>query len=375
MLGGVRVEPAPEICWQALDSSQVRVIYTARRSQLGKYIPDDLGYLPSPDGRYLLVWDTTSTLVRDGQVAYNTHWLVVKVADGTLTDLGESEQALLLPHWQDSQHVLLEGDITLEGDAAIACFDVATGKLSKPLPKVRWPTLSSASWLENLVAQARLAVYAQRHYAAALECFTLMSGRARGGVAELSDYFVGQLGWFYSDPPEHFILRPIGIPSLGEVDGPNNTRFLYPQAACSADGRAVAYSWIRQQGQPTSSRKGESRGPFAASVDVFLQSASGSWPEEPRRIILAPWERWAPGRDRLAVPGPPPTPRHIQINFRDLRWSWDARYLSFTRHATESAASTYRLPLSSVLVFDALTWEKVMEIPDAQNAFVVPLLR
>lgn len=62
-----------------------------------------------------------------------------------------------MPHWEDSRRLVLTGDVTLRDDSEAALFDVETGTLSRPLPRLRWNHLPSP-WLADLVAEARLAL-------------------------------------------------------------------------------------------------------------------------------------------------------------------------------------------------------------------------
>lgn len=102
---------------------------------------------------------------------------------------------------------------------------------------------------------------------------------------------------------------------------------------------------------------------YAAAVRVFDLTSGRTgkaW-----TVAMAPWQGWESGPDQVAIPPPPFHPQGRQTYFRDLRWSWDGRYLSFTKFEGWKP--------DGVTVLDSSTWREVVHIPDAQNAYVVPL--
>jgi hypothetical protein len=339
----------------------------------GPYHTVELGYLPSPDGRWLLVWDAVNT--KPGALAVRTAWHIVSLPGGAASDIGETDgMPWLLPYWQDRTHLLLEGDVTLQGDREIAVFDVEKQTLSRPLPKLRWANPPVPA-MGGLVAQARLAVFAQRHYARQLECLTRLSERVPQEVLGLSDFWLDLTG-FLRDTPENIVLRTLGIPDVAhEVWGGLRPRQTYPQIACSIDGNYVALAWIRQQ--PTNmtpaAKRSETAHQYAASVDVIALAARASQ-RRAHRVALASWGKWGSGADELAVPPPLYRPGSVHEKyFRDLRWSQDGHYLSFTRCSTEPASPPGMVEwVQGITVLSAKTWAAVAEIPGARNAFVVP---
>ena len=85
------------------------------------------------------------------------------------------------------------------------------------------------------------------------------------------------------------------------------------------------------------------------------------------------WDGAAGSFEEMAAPAPPANPKFRQVWLGDPRWSADGRYVSVTRRATEGAAKLLEVPRATVWIFDAMSWQKVDEIPAAQGAFVLTL--
>jgi hypothetical protein len=85
------------------------------------------------------------------------------------------------------------------------------------------------------------------------------------------------------------------------------------------------------------------------------------------RTGLHVWNTQAPPRSVPVPKGEPavnPSPLPwVTPLYRNVRWSGDGRYLSFT---------LYDDPSPTVILVDTATWKEVLRIPNAMNAFVLP---
>ncbi len=348
------------VVWRRLSSpaeTVVHVITTSKGEAMGHS-----GYLPSPDGRHLLIWKADADPADSKKVV--TYWLVQPLPRGAAVAIGQTDGVpLLLPYWLDNRRVELSGDVTLEGDRQITIFDVDTRKLSRPLPVVRQKDVYT-SGVAKWVAKTRLEAYAQRHMLPQLASlyraanWSVQEGGMGGLPTGIRESVHGEL----AEPYEYLLLRPSGIPGLGRLDA--SPRYHRPQFACAPDRSAVAYAWLYRQP--------EERGP----ISTYRTDASGN--ELGRGVYARIDVHWsAPRRDRavIVVQWPPAdwafrVPGLIGLGpgsglpyFYSLRWSSDGRYLS----VTETDKSGVR-----VRVFDTSGWHEVLTIPDAYNAFVVP---
>jgi hypothetical protein len=118
-----------------------------------------LGYLPSPNGQWLVVWDYLS---RNGRS--HTLWFIIRLSDSKTLKLADTpELPNFLPYWQDSRHLIIEGI----GSKAI--FDISKETLLQPLPRIEKSSLflSKPSDYEELYARskARLLEYCNHYYA------------------------------------------------------------------------------------------------------------------------------------------------------------------------------------------------------------------
>jgi len=142
-----------EVVVRELQSRKSRVVFSSR-SQGG--VPDDFGFLPSPNGKWLLLWDYLFWHSGGERGADLTRWLLIHVPDGRARELGRTRGSpWLLPHWKDSQHVLLEGE------SGSVSFDVKAVTDEWPFSSTRDPQTYN-NWGER--AQARLLGYARRYY-------------------------------------------------------------------------------------------------------------------------------------------------------------------------------------------------------------------
>jgi hypothetical protein len=376
-------DPAPqEILWRPLSSAAekvARVFFTEGRLRylspaetsvrIFAEAEGGLGYLPSPDGRHLLVWEAKADPAHPPEPIthwFVTHWFVQPLPTGPPMEIGQTAGLpLLLPSWQDNQHVELAGEVTLGGDRELAVFDLGSRKLSRPLPVVKQNGAYDRDYgVDHWVARTRLEGYAHRHLLPELTLLyhALNAGRADGGIGLVSPGIVEDTHGDLAEPPEYLLLRATGIPTLGELA--KHPAYHRPQFACTPDGSAIAYCWVYQQvkgdywtawygtdpvGQPLK------RGVYAR-VDVH-----GFSPPHDHVLAVAQWPGVGPLWPQSLIPVLSAT---FPV-FLDLRWSRDGRYLSFTEAIQPQLDST-------VKVFDTATWTQVLSIPHAWNAFVIP---
>ena len=359
-----------QIFWQPLDSGLPRrLVYQPSQSGWPA-----LKYLPSPDGCWLYV--------RDG-----SQHLIVGLPSGEQKVIANVEGAYPVPYWSDNDHLLLETN-TESG-----VFTVSTGSLSGPMPM--W---SGQGWLSRDAEKAWFAEYSHRRYPNAVDCLlaALVDGREQLAVER---HFED-----YPEPPETLFVRTLGIRRFYGFRG---MEVLHPSVACSPDCSLVARSglfltspWKRQgaEGEWTTVQGAEAR------VDVFrtgrfnpVWSTSIVWPgyEQPEGGSVPRYSDHHPSR--------------FHPHFAELRWSADARFLSFTasqlprpwgipltiKYLYERDETTdYRCddrkgrpPVSAVIVVNGyhrwpaepcerslVDWT-YLYIPDAMNAFVVPASR
>jgi len=354
-----------QIFWQPLDSGMPRrLVY--QPSQSGWHL---LEYVPSPDGRWLYVAD-------------GPRHLIVGLPSGERKVIANVEGGHRVPYWNDSDHLLLETD------TGSTVFTVSTGALSRPMPM--W---SGQGWLSRDAEKAWFAEYCHRHYPNVVDCVlaALVDGREQLAVA-------GHLE-NNPEPPEILFARTLGMERFAGMYG---SELMYPSAACSLDYTLIARAglfltapWKRQdtQGEWSAVQGAEAR------IDVFRLPAF-----EPAWSTSIPWlgHEQPEGEE---IPRQMARPPH----FADLRWSADARFLSFTasqlprpwgipltiKYLYERDETTdYRCddrkgrpPVSAVIVVNGyhrwpaepcerslVDWT-YLYIPDAMNAFVVPASR
>jgi hypothetical protein len=328
-----------DICIQYLPSKHPRVLYTARNLPQARHsLPDSFGFIPSPSGEYLLVWDTRFDS-RTGLPAAS-RWLIVGMLDASTTKLGETNgEPCLLPYWADDRHVLFEG----EGEE-VGIFDVEGRKALQPLPQLGVPADTEAGQER---ARVRLIQYSQRHYPE-------MMGGILSALTKL-EKCLGLRDHFrqFSEPPEYMFLRSLGIPGLHELRPKIMGGAVWlrlPSVICSPDTKLLACAdvWKGSLSQTPSA---------GARIEVFkVTSGSKIWstkvPSKPRPIF-------SPRAEGMINPTPLPW---TSPEFRDIRWSRDGHYFSFT---------TYDDPAPSVTVLETTTWKEVLHIPNAMNAFVI----
>lgn len=323
-----------EVRCRRLESGEDRLVYISAESRWHSRVPDALGFLPSPDGGWLLVWDTQYDL--ESGLPDVTRWALVSLWERRTVDLGESRgEAAFLPRWEDHQHV------RLIGDESAAVFDVAAGRQAGGLPMQIMAGHSEEALLE----------YSRRYHAQDKECLSCALTRLEAESKALASVSVRM------EPDGYIVLRSSGIPGLDKLR-PLRPPWARPSAACSPDGSLVACAgWWQYLPSPRDIADGAPVGDIAFGGGLgIVEVASGTlvW-----HLEVAP--RYLPGRVPDYHVNPPVSP-WTSPTFRDLRWSHDGRYLSWTLHDD---------PSPRVIVVDTTSWREVLRIPDAMNAFVL----
>ncbi len=223
-----RGESSTEVVWQQIGGAE-RVLYVT--SNPWADMPNELGFLPSPAGRWLVVWE-----VRPQGGGSARLWSVVRVADGDAVELGNIAEGRLspywlLPYWAD------EGHLVLETTGESITFDTETRRLSGVLDQLRGP---EPGWLAN-GAQKHLVSYCVRHYASEM---TLL----RSALARISKDLDIQ-GYYqeHPEPVEYLLLRALGLPTPPSP-GLEGRLFQPLELTCSPDGNDVARADLWKQG-------------------------------------------------------------------------------------------------------------------------------
>ncbi|NIM06826.1 MAG: hypothetical protein GTO55_09820 [Armatimonadetes bacterium] len=344
-------EQGTEILWRKPMALDEVVLYAS--SSWG-IIPDELGYLPSPDGKWLLVWDTEESYSHQDGDQSTTRWLVIRLTDGKQLEIGKVPgKAWLLPYWQDSGHIALMGEIEEK-----TVFDVETEQLCRPLPQGGRRESDAAA---SKASENRLVSYCQDYHPKDWKYLQLaISGLEK--QLELSDYYSHL--FVAKEPREYLILRTLGIPSCGLLQPQCGGRhFKAPRVAFSPDYSVIArsYAW---QSEPAKQRSGSVAREKAIGSGVHLEIFEvGSG----KRV----WSIGFASKPRVLPKGwpfinPPPLP-FTTPEIWDTRFSADGRYLSFTT-SDEDVGSGY-----IVRIVDTANWQEVLRLSDATNAFVIPM--
>jgi hypothetical protein len=348
-----------EVWWQDIDSRGRVLLYTSRGVG-APAVPDQLGYLPSPDGAWLLLWDGLSgdKGAEAGDSEPHTYYYLISLPAGRQTLVGVAEGTpWLLPYWLDNGRVLLEGDIVIGGESDTAMLDVGSGKLSEPLPDRRCSSQLELPMLAERIETARLIAYCHRHFMDDLTCL-YQTGDLRT-AAKLPRFFLSSV-----DPPEFVITRGMGLPLRRVLAGRRGQRTLYPSAACSPNRALIAVAQVGQQegDGPGDGATMTGKRKVVASLDV-LGLAGGATFGEARRLAEATWEGWEDWRASREEPFPLHVPELAQPYFADTRWSRDGRLLVFTFYGYASSPE--------VVVLRTDTWREILRVRNATNAFVL----
>jgi len=324
--------------------------------------PEGVGVLPSPDGRWVHVWETAY----DGSGAsVKTVWLVVEVPTGRRLQIGEQPGGPVgyFPYWLDDSRLLLE-----KGNYATV-FDVRTG-LANPRfpaaakPRYRWSArdidVGSLGGNDDERTLAWGREYVRRHYSR--ELHTLRSAVAAfGRDLGLSSYLRAREAreWPQPDALEDLLLRPMGVVAWVR------SKQIWPTVAISPGGEMLARTAFVVTGRRQESGLSGDQFlgyAFDARLDVYaLPGGQRLWGKSAH-------QPWAQPRDTAMYLGRHGLASVADVWFQDPRWSSDGRYLSFTTR-DESPRKT------TVSVLDSSTWQVVLRIPDATDAFVVPVAK
>jgi hypothetical protein len=303
-------------------------------------MPDEFGFLPSPSGRLLLVWEESSRTDRYG-LPMEARWTVVTLADGNAVRLATTHGRIaLLPHWLSDTELVLMG----EGGAETRIAVGAPGPLALP------PISRDGGQKARDEYRRR---YCQTEHDELLSALQKSEDElGLRGFHELMDERRWQ--WAVSD----MVLWPLGMPRL-------DTLWIYgyrrPQASFSPDGTLLALADAWTEAPAVEVWHGDEKVTIHTSGArlVVYRAATGQrvWaqmtPPKPRRL---------PENGPRVNPSPMPW---VTAPYRDPRWSPDGRYLSFTK---------YDYPgVPEVNVVEVSTWEQVVRIPRAADAFIVPV--
>jgi hypothetical protein len=317
-----------------------------------------VGFLPSPDGRWLHVWET----IMGGQdnSPLTTQWFAVELLTGRRLQIGEQPGRVgFLPYWLDDHRLLLE-----RGDQS-TIFDVRDGRLTRPLPVMpavpespgRWrERYIDSKWPGDTLAVSWRVAYIQRHYASDLERLSYALAKLESELA-VSPY-LHLREYPCADLPEDLLLRPMGVVLLSGPSGKGD----WPSVALSPDGRYLARAAVLPIGVAPAGRAGSASSQmrtFRARVDVFdLSSGERVWAAIIPRDLKQQGDVFRGLRGTSAA------------SFRGLRWSRDGRYLSFGIPAMINGRHAI-----SETVLERGSWKEIARIPDAYDTFVVPVAR
>ena len=331
-------------------------------------LPVYFGFLPSPDGSRVCVWETHYGPPGRWEQPTETVWTMVELPGGEKRKI-HSQRELdgrlhpplyqglsgYLPVWLDNDRLQLE-----KGDLR-ATYDVRTGKLSPALPAESKPpadyyeahdrdvdeeTTEAVAWRKQYLAQ-----YFPDDRRVLDEALRTLPTEL-GLMGYLRERDVSHL-----DARDDLLLRPVGVVGLW---GPwvRYDKRVWPSIAISPDQKLVARTGVVASGKVFTLDRAWSteKGPwgsntFEARVDVYeLSSRTHLW--------------------GMSVPRPSTSATDVSVSdhdcwFNDIRWSQDGRYLSFTWHQPPYG-------YDRVVVVDALTWREVLRVSNASNAFVAP---
>ena len=314
-------------------------------------LPVHFGFLPSPDGYRVLVWETLYEPEGTWDKPLKTVWTIVELPEGK-PHLLHVQRGLVgyLPIW------LNEYNLQLGKGNVVAIFDARTGLLSPDLPS---ESTAAATHDREIDGENKAAVAWRREYLAqrlpgdrevldeALRTLPIQLALAT---------YLRERGFPYPDTQDDLLLRPMGVVGLW---GPwiRYDKRVWPSIAISPDHKLIARAGVIGSGEVLSLRgfgkggKAERANTFEARVDVYEVSS--------RRHL------WG-----ISVPRPSTTSTDFSVShgecwFSDLRWSEDRRYLSFTWHQAPYGYDW-------VSVVDSSTWREVLRVSNASNAFVVP---
>jgi hypothetical protein len=297
-----------------------------------------LGLLPSPDGRWLCVWETPEGGSR-------TVWTAVELRTGRQAEiLAETGPPGYLPFWHGASELHLERgatEVVWEATAGKARAGLTTRPVAGKAREydVAGETAEAIRWREE---------YLRRHFANDVRAL----GRALADlpkVLAVGDY-LRPPGGMKPDRPSDLLLRPMGVVDRA---GHQGMKAPWPGVAFSPDGTRVARTAVVRVGVASVvTLKGDTwrEGTFESRVDVY-EGRSG------RRLwgMSVPW---------VQTLGPDRAPMHNPRGgwgdawFGEVRWSRDGRYLSVGWRTATSVVDTW-------------SWREVLRVPQAENLFII----
>jgi hypothetical protein len=349
------------------NSTNARVIYETGRYTKGNINPVSepppigFGILPSPDGCWLHIWETFD---RKGDAPIKTIWFALELSSNRLLKIGEQPRGRTgyFPFWLDNYR------LSLERGEKNTIFDVRTGRLTNPLPPRTKEAdiflnrdIDEAGHLEKGDFWRRQ--FIRHNFARELKILKSALGSLKKEL-NISNYLRVPEYW-QSDTPEDLLLRPMGIVHWGN---PGRSKLIWPSVAVSADGTKLVRSAFLLTGRKMidSDRKQILGYSYTASIDVFaLPSGKHLWGKSVPQPIIQVYDRaYEFSHARVTMAQAP--------WFKDPRWSRDGRYLAFS---TINMLARGIEPREVVSVLDAKTWKVVMQIPSAEDAFIIPAVK
>lgn len=224
-----------QIIWQSgSDPRRMRVIRETPALEGWVHFGSMFGFLPSPDGRWLLVWETA--VDRRTALPVSTTWRAIELPSGRQLRIGEQPGLQgVLPYWLD------EHRLSLEKRKERAILDVRTGQLTGQLPG---PAQEPRFFLRDIDGYADgpkegaewRREYLRRHFQRELD--SASAALASVGSQLALDPCLHPSELLGSDSVEDMLLRAKGIiPSPSAVPG---IRWRWPELAISPSGDLLA---------------------------------------------------------------------------------------------------------------------------------------
>jgi hypothetical protein len=331
-----------EVVWQRLGADHASVLYSSTVGSPG--FPGPLMMLPSPDGRWVLVWYQQ----RAGGRA-ETRWIIVRTSDASVWELGVTPQRPgadrcdVLPAWIE------EGRLALARGGRTLTANPRTRRLSTPWEQ--WAALPEGTKSAE-EDQRALMQFVGRRFPGALRAL-------EASLKGLGDRVAAEAR---TPPLAYLVLRAKGLPCPPPM-GLEGGQAWPLEVSVSPDGSLVARADIWKEGRAVAASGVEAEGAgVGAQLDVFsVSTGERLWYA---RIASVP--RWTqPGVTTIPHERPWTSPR-----FADVRWSGDGHCLSFS-FADDNPACGADLA-SGIVVLDATTWQPALNVAGARDAFVVP---
>ena len=334
-----------------------RIVHqTAPTNLVFSEMPRDFGFVPSPDGTRLCLWEPSGYQEREATIPGGTSWRLITVPEGKTLDLGDSAPGLgYLPFWlNDTTLVLERGDDTVIYQVA---KPAAAQQLGTPHALGVWDRRDvdrDDGSKEAIMAAEWRRAYIDGHYRKQAEC--LRSTLPRLGQALGLAAYLRPRDYPTPDTLDNMLLRPMGIVALW---GYRDSKRCWPSVAVSEDCRLMARAGVLVTGSTTrisgTTGQREQANTMAVQLDAYdVPTGKRLWGTR------MPWP-YTVRDDVVVLPGG----RGSGQWYTDLRWSPDARYLSFTHHDDAGQHD-------SVTVIDRAGWTEVVRIPNATNAFLIP---